>query len=85
VHWSSTDLFAELPDDTSVPADSGGSATFTLTLTTAGDQTIRANDVNQPTLLSDADVQVGQSPAPRLDLASLLDGSAIRKHEAGYT
>jgi hypothetical protein len=80
VHFSSTDLNAILPDDTGLTAEDAGSATFTVVLNTPGDQRIRANDVDKPSILGDADVVVGESS---FGLTGLLNAIAMRHHEPG--
>jgi hypothetical protein len=82
VHFSSTDLNAMLPDDSGLAADDAGSGTFTVVLNTPGDQRIRANDVDKPSIRGDADVLVA-SPSGLTVVAGLLDALAIRKHEPG--
>jgi hypothetical protein len=84
VHFSSTDLNALLPDDTGLTADEAGSATFTVVLNTPGDQLIRANDVDQPSIQGDADVLVETSPSGLAAVAGLLDAVVVRNHDPGH-
>jgi hypothetical protein len=44
VHFSSTDLFAQLPDDTAFSGDDAGAHTFSVTLLTPGHQALRVVD-----------------------------------------
>jgi hypothetical protein len=59
VHFSSSDLNADLPDDSGVAAEGAGTQTFTVTLRTPGQQHLRASDADQPSVQGDADVMVG--------------------------
>jgi hypothetical protein len=50
IHFSSTDLDAQLPDDYTFAAGDGGTHTFEVTLQTAGRQTVAINDRANPAL-----------------------------------
>jgi adhesin/invasin len=62
VHFSSTDLGAQLPDDYTFAAADGGVQTFVASLATPGQQTVSVQDVS--------------SAALGLDLAVFVDGAS---------
>ena len=64
VHFSSTDLDAQLPDDTAFPADAAGVVTVTATLNTAGAQTIAVKDLTLGYIGGRATVVVQDASAP---------------------
>jgi hypothetical protein len=61
VHFSSTDLFARLPEDTAFSGDDGGAHTFTVTLETPGTQSIGVVDANSTFITGSATVDVGDN------------------------
>jgi hypothetical protein len=64
VHFSSTDLFAQLPDNTAFSGDDGGSHTFSVTLQSLGTQSIGVADANVTSITGSATVDVfGNSDA----------------------
>jgi hypothetical protein len=83
VHFSSTDLNAVLPDDSSLTGDDMGSETFTVVLNTPGAQRVRANEVDNASIQGNADVLVTVSPSGLTVVAGLLDAMAIRDREPG--
>jgi hypothetical protein len=77
VHFSSTDLFAVLPDDTAFSPDDGGGHTFTVALLTPGQQTIQVMDTVPLTdPRGSTTVNVASSPAPQAPLGMLADLTA---------
>jgi parallel beta-helix repeat protein len=76
VHFSSTDLSAQLPDDTAFPADAAGVVTVTATLNTTGTQTIAVKDLTQGYIGGRATVLVqdGSVPLETSGLTSNLVG-----------
>jgi predicted outer membrane repeat protein len=83
VHFDSTDLGAELPADYPFAGADQGAHTFMVTMNTPGAQHVRVKDVDEPTLLGEADVQVGADAAILSSLARALDAMGIRKQEQG--
>jgi hypothetical protein len=73
VHFSSTDLFAQLPDDTAFSGDDAGAHTFSLTLTTAGQQTIQVDDTGSPFGSGSVTVDVAGATPPGGGMAFLAD------------
>jgi predicted outer membrane repeat protein len=66
VHFSSTDLFALLPDDTAFSPDDGGAHTFSVALLTPGQQTIQVVDTAPSSDPSGSTtVDVSSFPTPR--------------------
>jgi hypothetical protein len=61
VHFSSTDLFAQLPEDTAFSGDDAGAHTFTVTLQTPGTQSIGVVDASSTFLSGSATVDVAGS------------------------
>jgi len=74
VHFSSTDLSAQLPDDTAFSGDDAGAHTFGLTLATPGQQDIAVVDTAHPRLSGGATVNVLDASTPREGSGSLADG-----------
>jgi hypothetical protein len=62
VTFTSSDRAAQLPDDYPFPTDAGGMAVFTVTLNTAGEQTVTATDTSDEWITGTATVMVGFSP-----------------------
>jgi hypothetical protein len=58
VHFSSTDLFAQLPDDTAFSGADAGAHTFQVTLQTPGTQVISVVDANTRFVTGSATVEV---------------------------
>jgi hypothetical protein len=57
-HFSSTDLFAQLPDDTAFSGDDAGAHTFSVTLQTPGTQVIRVVDARSAFVTGSVPVDV---------------------------
>jgi hypothetical protein len=74
VHFSSTDLFAQLPDDSTFSGDDAGAHTFSVTLRTPGTQGIGVVDASSLFITGSATVDVADnsealgSPASGWDL-----------------
>jgi hypothetical protein len=62
VHFSSTDLFAQLPDDTAFSGDDAGSHTFSVTLKTPGTQEIKVVDSQANSIAGNVSVDVADNP-----------------------
>jgi hypothetical protein len=74
VHFSSTDLFAQLPDDSAFTGDDAGAHTFTVALLTPGQQEIEVVDTGSPFGSGSVTVDVVDAAAPKKDLGWLADG-----------
>ena len=74
VHFSSTDPQAVLPADYAYQAADNGVHSFTVTLKTAGSQTITASDVSSSASGADT-MTVTPAPASRLSLAAPADAA----------
>jgi hypothetical protein len=82
VHFSSTDLFALLPDDTTFAADDAGAHSFRVALLTPGQQVIQVVDTAASSGASgSATVDVTNGPTPR-ELAMLADLIAAALEES---
>ena len=87
VHFSSTDLFAQLPDDTAFSGDDAGAHTFSLTLATPGQQEIEVVDTAVPFGSGSVTVDVAAATTPnggKGDLADLLVADKGRSWRASW-
>jgi hypothetical protein len=73
VHFSSTDLFAQLPGDTVFSGDDAGAHMFSVTLLTPGTQEIGVVDAHSTSITGTATVDVALDPGASGSLASLAD------------
>jgi hypothetical protein len=64
VHFSSTDLFAQLPDDTTFSGDDAGTHTVSVTLQMPGPQDIEVVDTASPSVSGTVTVIVADAAAP---------------------
>jgi hypothetical protein len=83
VHFSSTDLFAQLPDDTAFSGDNAGAQTFTVTLATPGQQVIEMVDTAAPFGSGSVTVNVADGAPPGAGtgvLAALLGAESEGPH-----
>jgi hypothetical protein len=83
VHFSSTDLFAQLPDDTAFSGDNAGAQTFTVTLATPGQQVIGVADTATPFGSGSVTVNVTGPSTPEVctgALAALLGAESEGPH-----
>ena len=83
VHFSSTDLFAQLPDDTAFSGDDAGAHTFSLTLATPGQQEIEVVDTAVPFGSGSVTVNVADATTPGAGtgvLAALLVAESEGPH-----
>jgi hypothetical protein len=76
VHFSSTDLFAQLPDDTTFTGDDAGTHTVSVTLQTPGPQDIEVVDTAFPFGSGNVTVDVLDATAPKGSAGSRADGDA---------
>jgi hypothetical protein len=79
VHFSSTDLFAQLPDDTAFSGDGAGTHTFTVALLTPGPQDIQVVDTASPSVSGTVTVDVSDFTSPQGGVGALADGDAASK------
>jgi hypothetical protein len=73
VHFSSTDLFALLPEDYTFAGDDAGSHTFAATLQTPGHQSLAADDVASTSVRAAVGVDVGGGTGPGEFVGFLAD------------
>jgi hypothetical protein len=73
VHLSSTDLFAQLPDDTAFSGDDAGAHTFSITLATPGPQDVRVADTASPFGSGSVAVDVADATPPGRGAGFLAD------------
>jgi hypothetical protein len=66
-------LFAQLPDDTAFSGDDAGAHTFSITLTTPGQQTIQVADTDRPFGSGSVTVDVADATPPGQGLGFLAD------------
>jgi hypothetical protein len=80
VHFDTTDLGGVLPPDYTFATGDQGVQTFAVTLTTPGSQSIRVNDVNDPSITQTVTVVVDGAPDPTVAFRDLIawefDGSS---------
>jgi adhesin/invasin len=79
IHFSSTDLDAELPADYRFAPGDAGVATFIVTLETPGSQLVQVNDINTTRFEGIATVNVdapSDTPGRAARLADLVCGAA---------
>jgi hypothetical protein len=82
VHFSSTDNQAALPADYSFVASDNGSHSFTLTLNTAGSQTVTVTDTSTATISGTTIVAVtSQSPAVLPFYAATFPGHGVWRYQ----
>ena len=67
LHFTSSDPHAVLPADVTFSPNFNGSETFTVTLTTAGSQTITVTDLTRPAIAGTSPV-ITVTPAPAIDV-----------------
>jgi hypothetical protein len=77
VHFSSTDLFAQLPDDTAFSGNDAGTHTFSVTLQTPGTQEIKVVDTHANFIAGSISVDVTDSFDP-WDLSAISRARSLR-------
>jgi hypothetical protein len=83
VHFSSTDLFAQLPDDTAFSGDDAGTHIFTVELLTPGQQDIEVVDTASPFGSGTVTVAGSDSTSPKGAVGALADGDATLQEVSG--
>src|SRR5205807_2243944 len=76
VHFSSTDALAVLPADYTFSSTDAGAHQFSVTLKTAGGQTVKAADTSNSALTGSQTVTVSSAPATTLGLSGLSSTTA---------
>jgi hypothetical protein len=83
VHFSSSDLFAQLPDDTAFTGDGAGAHTFSVALLTAGQQEIEVVDTALPFGSGSVTVDVIDAATPKGGVGWLGDGHGSSPEVSG--
>jgi hypothetical protein len=83
VHFSSTDLFAQLPEDTAFSGDDAGTHSFTVALLTPGPQDIKVVDTASLSVSGTVTVNVAGTAAPRGGVGSQAAGDAAPQAVSG--